>query len=279
MDKREQQPHREFEPSDTTQKVLRIAEKASKLLLQTRQSPLEVKFKKNDKFDPVTIADKSSDGLIRSLLSQEFPDDLILSEENENIPQDFKGRVWMVDPLDGTKEYVKGGDGFSINIGLWENGQLVMGLVNVPARQQIYFAEKGKGSYRQVGLSIERLQVSNITELSQGKLITRISGGDTRPLDTAVSKLNVAERIEESSIGIKIGLIAEGKAEAHVNTNFRASKWDTAGPQLILEEAGGIVTDIDGNPLDYAQVDVNWGRSFVAVNNKAIHQDIVQSIK
>src|SRR3989338_4090940 len=276
MNKGEQKSHSKFEPSETTQRILMIAGKAAELLMQARQSQLEVKFKKDDKFDPVTIADKSSDDLIRGFLAKEFPGDLVLSEENENIPHDYKGRVWMVDPLDGTKDYIKGGDGFSINIGLCENGKLVMGVVDIPERRQVYFAEKGKGSFRQIGSEVQRIHVSDTVELSKSRLITRISTGDIRPLDAVLTKINVAERIEESSIGIKLSRIAAGEAEALVNTNFRASKWDTAGPQLILEEAGGMVTDIDGNPLDYTQPEVNWSRSFIAANNKSIHQNIVE---
>lgn len=265
--------------SKTLFKILDISEQASKLLLKYYKQKIAVEFKEGDSFNPVTQADKESDHLIRSLLSSFFPGDLILSEENLNIPTNFNGRVWMVDPLDGTKEFIAETDAFSISIGLWENGRIVLGVVNMPARKHLFYAEIGKGSYRQINGEAAKMTVSDVEELSQVRLITKNSSKEIRLLDKKVDGLKVAERVPEGSTGAKLCKIASGEAEVFVNTNFRNSKWDTAAPQLILEEAGGIITNLDGDPLDYTQPEVVWRRSFVAANNRKIHNQIITSLQ
>lgn len=259
------------------EQIIAIAEKAGEILMKYYQSDLHVEFKNNDQFDPVTKADKEADAFIRSELSKLFPNDLILSEENENTPNDYTKRIWMIDPLDGTKDFVKGKDGFAIHIGLWSSGSILFGLVYAPARDKIYFAEKGAGAFeRQSDGSFKRIAVSSVKDLPKAKLITRSSGNDKRPLDKLVGRLHVAEIIEDS--GTKVARVAAGEIEIHLNTNFRASKWDTLAPQLILEEAGGIMTDFDGKPLDYQQPNLRWERSYIAANNQVMLDQIIALI-
>ncbi|KKW32645.1 MAG: Ammonium transport protein [Candidatus Uhrbacteria bacterium GW2011_GWA2_52_8d] len=272
----------DFEPKEPREKlselatrVIEVASFASVVLLKYYRSTLDVSYKK-DEFDPVTVADQESDALIRDRLKELFPNDLILSEENTEIPDSYDGRVWMVDPLDGTKDFVKGRDGFSINIGLLENGQIVFGCVVVPARGQVFFAEKGKGAFEKTKGGCRRMHVSTVEDVMKARLVTRNPSGETRPIEEKIDPMPFKERIPEGGIGTKLCLIASGNAEAHINTNFRASKWDTLGPQLILEEAGGMVTDFDGHTLDYKKPSVLWERSFVASNNSKIHSELLK---
>lgn len=268
---------RELPPSEFATRVMVIASLASEVLLKYHRQNLRVDYKK-DEFDPVTVADQESDALLRTRLQELFPDDLILSEESLDIPESYDGRVWMVDPLDGTKDYIKGRDGFSINIGLLENGEITFGCVTVPARGQVFYAEKGAGSFEKTEDGFKRLKVTDVESISDARLVTRNPSGDIRPIEGKIDPMPFKERIPEGGIGTKLALIASGKAEAHINTNFRASKWDTLGPQLILEEAGGMVTDFDGNKLDYQKPSVLWERSFVASNNKSIHAEILRNL-
>ncbi len=269
---------REIPPSDQARKVLAVVDLASELVMKYYQQTLDVQFKK-DEFDPVTVADKESDKLLRSKIHELFPDDLILSEENADIPESYDGRVWMIDPLDGTKDFVNGKDGFSINIGLLENGQAVFGCVSVPARGQTFYAEKGMGAFEKVGDNYQRLHVTDVDEVNEARLVTRNPSGDPRPIEAKIDPMPFKQRIPDGGIGTKLALIAAGKAEAHINTNFRASKWDTLGPQLIVEEAGGIVTDFDGQPLDYNKPAVQWERSFVASNSPKLHAEILKNLR
>ncbi len=263
-------------PSPLAKDILPIAEKAGVILLKYFKTNLSIDYKK-DEFDPVTRADTESDNLIRREIKNLFPEDLILSEENDNIPEDYTGRVWMIDPLNGTKSFIKGIDTFGIVIGLVENGIPTFGCVTVPAQNKVFYAEKGKGAFEKIEGIFKKLETSNIQEIKDSRLITREPSGDIRPIEEKLDKILFAKRIPEGS-GAKLCAIAAGDAEAHINTNFRAGKWDVAAPQIILEEAGGIVTDLDGVPIDYKKKSVNLERSFVASANKTLHDSLMKEL-
>jgi 3'(2'), 5'-bisphosphate nucleotidase len=268
--------NKEVIPSELAVRVFEIANLASEILLKYRQQVLKVGYKK-DEFDPVTVADQESDVLIHGELQKTFPDDLILSEENDNIPDDYTGRVWMVDPLNGTKSFIKGADTFAVVIGLVENGVPIFGCVNVPAQNKSFYAEKGKGAFQKTHGKFEKIHTSSIHEIERARLITREPSGDIRPIEEKLDRLHFMERIAEGS-GAKLCVIAEGDAEAHINTNMRASKWDISAPQIILEEAGGVVTDLDGKAIDYKDGSINLRRSFVASANRELHEKIIREL-
>jgi 3'(2'), 5'-bisphosphate nucleotidase len=259
--------------SELAEKVFKITDQASEILMKYFRQVVNIEYKK-DEFDPVTVADKESDNLIREELKKEFPNDFILSEENDNIPPDFTGRVWMVDPLNGTKSFIKGSDTFGIVIGLVENGIPIFGCVNVPAKNQNFYAEKGKGAFEKVNGKFKKIHSTSTSEIKKARLITREPSGDVRPIEEKLNQIPFAERIEEGS-GAKLCTIAQGYAEAHINTNIRAGKWDVLAGQIILEEAGGVVTDMDGKIIDYSDGVVLLTRSFVASANKELHKKII----
>ncbi|PIS06724.1 hypothetical protein COT79_03140 [Candidatus Berkelbacteria bacterium CG10_big_fil_rev_8_21_14_0_10_43_14] len=266
----------EMIPSELAEKVFNITDEASVILRKYFQQIIDIDYKK-DEFDPVTVADKESDTLIREQLHKAFPDDLILSEENDNIPENYVDRVWMVDPLNGTKSFIKGVDTFGIVIGLVENRTPTFGCVTVPAQNKVFYAEKGKGAFEKIGSGFEKIHTSTISEIKGSRLITREPSGDIRPIEEKLNQIPFIQRIEEGS-GAKLCTIAKGDAESHINTNFRAGKWDIAAQQIILEEAGGIVTDLDGKPIDYQKESVNLERSFVASANKELHEKIIAEL-
>ena len=267
----------ENEPSGPSRKVIEIVEDTKPILLKYFNKVLEVDYKK-DEFDPVTAADKEADNFIRGRIKEEFPDDLILSEENNKIPNDYEGRVWMVDPLNGTKSFIKGRDTFAVVIGLVENGVPTLGCMSVPAQGKLFLAEKGKGAFEKVGDGFERIHTSSVEELGDSILITREPSKEVRPIEEKLDRLPFKERIEGIA-GAKVCQIARGEAEAHINTNFKASKWDIAAPQVILEEAGGVLTDLDGNPIDYKKETLNLERSYVASANPALHEKIISKLR
>lgn len=263
--------------SEEAQKILDIADQSGSILLTHFKTVLEVDYKQ-DEFDPVTLADRESDNFIREQLHTLFPNDLILSEENDAIPNEYTGRVWMVDPLNGTKSFVKGSDTFAVVIGLVENGVPIFGCVNVPAQNKVFYAEKSKGAFEKVSGTFEKIHASSIHEIRESCLITREQSGEVRPIEEKLNQLPFMKRVEGIS-GAKVCMIARGDAEAHVNTNFRACKWDIAAPQIILEEAGGIVTDLDGHPIDYKKDDAHLDRSYVASANKELHEKIIEGLR
>ncbi len=258
------------------EKIIDIAVGAGKIVMKFREKGFQTQTK-NDSFDFVTSADIKSEEYIIKRLSKEFPNDSILSEERGRIGNS-NSSIWMVDPLDGTKDFKNGGTGFSIMIGLCQDGKPVFGVVYAPAKRLLYFAQKGKGSYLRVDGKDHKLSVSSKKYLKEAIMVTRIPHNEKREEDKFEELFNVKEKIPESSVGIKLGLIASGKADFHVNSNFRANKWDTCAPQIILEEAGGKITDLYGNPLDYNQSENKWSNSFVA-SNKILHKLIIKKIK
>lgn len=258
-------------------KIIKIAKEAGKIVIDCRKKGLEIKTKGIDKFDFVTNADLKSEEFILHQLKQEFPKEMILSEETKEKPSRRYKKVWMVDPLDGTKDFKNNGSGFSIMIGLCIDGVPHLGVVYAPAKKTLYYAEKEKGAFMEKDGKIQKLHVSKLNFLNQAKIVTRFDQGESRPEDKLINYLNVKGRILESSVGLKLGLLALGKAEFHINTNLRASKWDTCAPQIILEEAGGKITDLKGNPLNYKQKENKWLGLFVASNN-FIHDKVIKKI-
>ncbi|MDD3530979.1 MAG: 3'(2'),5'-bisphosphate nucleotidase CysQ [Candidatus Pacebacteria bacterium] len=263
--------------SEDAQKILNIADQAGSILLKHFKTVLEIDYKK-DEFDPVTLADRESDNFIREQLYTLYPNDLILSEENDDVPKEYIGRVWMVDPLNGTKSFVKGSGTFAVVIGLVVNGVPILGCVNVPAQNKVFCAEKGKGAFEKVSGAFEKIHTSSVHEIQESCLITREQSNEVRPIEEKLNQLPFLKRVEGIS-GAKVCMIARGDAEVHINTNFRACKWDTAAPQIILEEAGGVVSDLDGQPINYKKESVDLDRSYVASANMELHLKIIEELR
>jgi 3'(2'), 5'-bisphosphate nucleotidase len=172
----------------------------------------------------------------------------------------------MIDPLDDTKGYLRGENTSSVMIGLLEAGKPKMGLVYLPFRNEYYYGIVGQGSFVVRDGQVLRLEAPDTAHIEGSRLVGRhVLTGDIRPVDEAVARLGFGSTVTEGSIGAKIGLIAEGKADAFIHTNLKAGKWDTLASEVILSEAGGApLVDIDGKPLDYTKPESGWNRYFIA---------------
>lgn len=251
--------------------VIDLAKRAGVLLVKHFDEKLFcVSTKNGESGNYITTADIEVDAFLREGLAKLFPNDGLLSEESSLDDADYSKNVWMVDPLDGTKDFIHGGDGFSIIIGKCTDGIPDLGVVYAPKIGALYYAEKGKGAF----LDNKKIHASKRKILSKSRMIVHIPYHDTtpKPSDDLMKNLKVAERIPAGSVGIRCGLIAEGKAEFSLGTFFRASKWDTCGPQVILEEAGGKLTDLNGDRLDYKQKPVRWLTPYIA-SNALLHKE------
>lgn len=261
------------------EQVIAIAKDAGAILSKYFNKGIEVGYKK-DRFDPVTQADKESDEYIRQALSATFPQDEILSEENDARPSSYAKRVWMVDPLDGTKDFVGGRASFAVMIGLLDNNVPRLGVVFNPMTGELLYAARGEGAFREYEGKTKRLRVSKNHRLGEATLVVRNQiVGDIRPLDQQVNNLPVKNRVPEGSIGLKLGRIAQGKADVSVHTNVHGSKWDTLAAEVIINEAGGVIVDLEGNKLDYTKETVSWDKYFVATNNDDILHQVLDLIK
>ena len=255
------------------EKLIPVVREAGLMLVNYRSAGYATTTKSHEN-DFVTTADIETDVYLRGEIHKLFPDDKILSEESADILDDYMGRVWMVDPLDGTRAFVDGSDSFSVMIGLTVDGVPMAGILFAPLRDELYFAEKGIGAYLQKNEKIQRIVVSNVSSLEDARTVDYRRLEKPRELDSYVDSLRLAIVATEGTNTLKIGKVAQGFADVVINTNKDVSKWDFCAPQILLEEAGGKVTDIDGAPINYLAPGVGLNKSFVATNG-VLHDEVI----
>lgn len=227
---------------------------------------------------PVTEADMAAESIILKILQQNSPY-RILSEETKDTPERLSSEyIWVVDPLDGTKDFLHQTGDFSVMIGLVHHKRPVLGVVYKPTSRELYFAEKSKGCFYQVAQNNPRqLHVSTLAQTSDMKLTT--SRMHPEPNDRALAEfLGVAHFQECGSVGVKIGLIARQLCDLYFNSTPFTSEWDTCAPDIILHEAGGKFTDLRGQLLQYNQPNVKRTHGLLGSNGIA-HTQIVEKIQ
>ncbi|MCR5349024.1 MAG: 3'(2'),5'-bisphosphate nucleotidase CysQ [Bacilli bacterium] len=246
--------------------AIEAAKEAEKAILTVYSKPFAVEIKDDD--SPVTEADKMADEIIRGYLSARFPDDAFLTEESADTPERFsKKRVWIVDPVDGTKEFVSRNGEFATNIALCENGQIVLGVINAPALGVLYFAVKGEGAYRLNPDGTEqRLHVDARTE--QLRVMRSISF--FRPAEESYLAKNKIHFLgEPTPVGaaLKFAALAEGRADFFIRLSPSTKEWDVAAGDLLVKEAGGFMCQPSGADFTYNRKDV-YNRNGYVMGNK-----------
>lgn len=255
--------------------VRRLAREAGSILMDFYRRGAEVKWKGHD--DPVTAADHAANEFLVRELTRQFPHDAVLSEE---LPDDelrfTRPRVWMVDPMDGTKQFVEGIGEFAVMIGLAVGGAAKLGVVYHASENRMYYAAPGVGAYLEDGLTTRRLRTS--PETDPAKMLSAMSRSHHNPkVDRILEQLGVTQKITSGSVGLKIGLIAETRAHIYLHLGSRTNLWDTCGPEAILREAGGVVTDNFGEPLRYDRREIRNQHGVVA-STGVIHEKIIETI-
>lgn len=248
-----------------------MIKQAGKEVLSLYKKNYEI-FKKEDK-SPVTEADILADKIIaEGLESFGYP---ILSEESKDDLNRLKSeRVWIVDSLDGTQDFLDKTDEFCVMIGLSENGRAVLGFVYMPTEDKLYFAEKGKGAFVQIGdSSPQKIHVSDQSNIEKSKLVVSRSH-ISRRIEEAAEKLNVSQMVKCGSNGVKMSLVAEGKADLFFNPTDKFGQWDCCAPQIIVEEAGGKVTGIHGEDILYNGENTKNPFGLIA-SNGLLHKDVI----
>jgi len=261
-------------PSKEISEIIGLAREAGRIVMGHRERGFSVSTKM-DPLDYVTEADRASNAFLSEELRKRFPDDALLLEETPERPDEYSGRVWMVDPLDGTRHFINGDEGFAVLIGLLSDGIPALGVVYDPVRDTTYFASHGEGAFRKRGEEApERIRVTDRTKIEGMSLVERASKGEDRPIDRFVETLGIGKMVRSGSMGVKIARVAEGEAEAVFCSNPRAMKWDYCAPQVILEEAGGRITDFDGNPVDYLVPDEEF-QALLFASNGVLHDELL----
>ncbi|HRH43669.1 MAG TPA: 3'(2'),5'-bisphosphate nucleotidase CysQ [Pyrinomonadaceae bacterium] len=262
--------------------AIALARKAGITILEIYQTDFEVEEKttKDNQTEPVTIADKIASQIIVEGLSQVFPDDGILSEEeHDHIELRLsKHRVWMIDPIDGTKGFVEKAGDFAVQIGLIENNEVVLGVVFQPTKNLLYFATKGKGAFM-VENECEpiKMKVSHKTDFNEMTLAVSRSHRSSR-MAQINEHFGFKAEFQHGSVGLKVAFLARQIADAYIHLSPRTKFWDSAAPEIILKEAGGTLTDIFGKKIDYTASDVQNYNGILATNGIA-HDKIVEHLR
>ena len=242
-----------------------IAVKAGKKIMEYYHGSFEVDIKSDD--SPVTSADRASNEIIVSELKRKYPYFAILSEENDDdfsrLDNDY---VWIIDPLDGTQDFVDHGSGFAVNIALAYKHELVVGVVYIPVNDELYYASKGNGSFCVRDNKVTRIRVSDKVDDLTCLTSLHFFGKEEKELVNKHS--DKIKKCFAAGASIKACLIAEGKAEICYRLYPNTKEWDTAAPQLLVEEAGGYFLKPDGTPIRYNRKDVNNREGFIIANSK-----------
>ncbi len=249
--------------------AIRLARAAGAAALEYYGGPLRI-IHKSENDDPVTQADDAANDVIVTGLQREFAADGLLSEETlDTVRRLSLSRVWMVDPLDGTKGFIEGNGDFAVQIGLVEEGTPVVGVVYQPVPDVLHYAARGAGAWVvRPETEPERLRVSDETELARMRLAASRNHHSPR-MNAVMRALGLREEIRRGSVGIKTGLIAERQCDLYIHLSPRTKHWDTCAPEAILTEAGGRLTDLWGEPLLYNTEDVQNRNGLVAAGGAA----------
>jgi 3'(2'), 5'-bisphosphate nucleotidase len=256
--------------------ALDIAGQAAKLVLRHRAAGLIVDSKPGD--EPVTDADHAANTLIVDHLRATFPADVVLSEE---IPDDRsrlgQARVWMVDPIDGTRDFILGDTGFAVMIGLCVDGRPHLGVVVQPTTDKVYGGVVGQGAWLSTGGGARVPMHTSTLAQPPGIRLVASKSHRTPRVDAVKAALRITDEINIGSVGLKIGLVAEATRDLYVYTGGRTKIWDTCGPEAILVAAGGRVSDLDGRALSYDGEDL-YNRRGIIASNGALHDLVVGTI-
>lgn len=258
-----------------------IARKAGALILEyyAKEIIAEEKLGVDNFYEPVTEADRMASRLIVDGLSEAFPDDAVLSEEEKDDPlaRLTKRRAWIIDPIDGTAGFVQKDGDFAVHIGLAEDGAPVAGIVYLPNYDVMYFASKGGGSFAVRDGETTQLAVSKKDRFAQMKLAVTRHHWSNR-MNRVIKEFGFSNTCRRGSVGLKIGLIAEGKCDIYIHLSPRTKLWDICAPQIILEEAGGKLTDIYGSKAQYDIEDLQNHNGILASNGVA-HDEAVKRLQ
>jgi 3'(2'), 5'-bisphosphate nucleotidase len=232
--------------------IVSLARDAGKRIMEVYESEADFEVTRKEDHTPLTRADLAAHNAIVAGLELLTPDWPVLSEESAKLPFETRSswpRYWLVDPLDGTREFIKRNGQFTVNIALIDGHRPIMGVIVVPVSGVTYSACIGHGAFRQngEGAPVEQIHVQNTLRSPM-----TVAGSASHAGESLRSMLNKLGEHELLSMGssLKLCLVAEGKADLYPRLGL-TSEWDTGAAQAIVEEAGGHVTDTELQPLRY----------------------------
>ncbi|QTL36761.1 3'(2'),5'-bisphosphate nucleotidase CysQ [Pseudoalteromonas viridis] len=237
--------------TDLLEEIVNLAQRAGDKILTIYAKDFNVEYK--DDKSPVTDADLAANEVITAGLQTLTPDLPILSEESAEISWQERQtwqRYWLVDPIDGTKEFIKKNGEFTVNIALIENGEPVMGVVHAPALNVSYFAANSIGAFKECGEA--RIELKVTRKDNQGTI--QVVGSRSHPSPDLADYLKQFDDVNMVPKGssLKLCLVAESAADVYPRLG-PTSEWDTGAGHAVAKIAGATVTQLDGSPLLYNQ--------------------------
>ena len=233
--------------------VIRIADEASDRVLKVYSSDFKVRFKADE--SPITAADTASHEVIVQGLRRLDPDTPILSEEGAQIEWDERKhwrRFWLIDPIDGTKDFTQRTGEFTVNIALIEEGKPILGVVTAPALKEAFWGAEGQGAFKRDRTGkVHRISVATPHEVRRIVASKNHLNEDTKKF---IAEIGPHQLVQAGS-SLKFCRIAEGRADIYPRLG-PTCEWDTAAAHAVLSAAGGIVHTLDGKPLRYGKEDV-----------------------
>jgi len=270
-------------PSNTYDDLLTIAKDAA---IEAGEAVLKVydhgdfdAYQKEDD-SPVTSADYLANDIITKRLSTLTPDIPILSEENKHASLDERKnwqRYWLIDPIDGTQEFIARSGDFAVNIALIENNQPAIGVIFWPPGQSLYYASKGNGAYKSTPEGNEKLSVRELDDPDTSTVIIAISRRQSREkVLTRMCNERAYQTLPLGSCSLKACFIAEGKADVFMRIGI-TGEWDTGASQCIVSEAGGSIFAANFEPLTYNKRHSLENPDFVVMGDQRVKwQDVIQ---
>jgi 3'(2'), 5'-bisphosphate nucleotidase len=228
---------------------------------------------------PVSRADLEAEAALLESLRAAFPDDAILSEESPESGEERLGRerVWIVDPLDGTRGFLARTGDFGVHVALAVAGVPTVAIVYQPVEDRLYRAVAGRGAFAMKGPTSRRLRVSTRDQVAALRV-----GISRHNAPAALTDWLAAEGLAAVAMGAssKYTALAEGTLDALVTITTSEMEWDTCAPELIVHEAGGTVTDGDGQPLRYNQpAGALARRRGIVASNGRCHAELLERVR
>ncbi len=255
--------------------AIHLAREAGAIIMQIYGTDFAVAYKGVG--DPVTEADKRANELIVDGLGKRFPGDGIVAEES---PRPATGlttsRVWYVDPMDGTREFIAKNGEFSVMIGLAIEGRSCLGIVYRPDKDLLFGGIADREAWVEERHVRRLFSVSNRTDPGSLRLVVSRSHRHPR-MDAVRESIGIRQEMRCGSVGLKIALIANGDADLYIEPAPFTSTWDTCAPEAIMKGAGGRFTDLLGSPLVYGSGDMKNRKGLVA-SNGVCHDRVIAAI-
>jgi len=216
--------------------------------------------------DPFTEADLASERVILKGV-ESFGYGVLSEESTDDLSRLEKEKVWIIDPLDGTKDFIQKTGEFTVMIALVENGELILGLVYQPIEDKLFYAEKGGGAFLEIkcGKAIS-INVSEEKDFSKMRML--VSRNHLKELEQNIAKeLGIVTLVPCGSAGLKACLVASGEAELYLNTSDKTFEWDICAADVIVKEAGGLVLDLKGEVFKFNKKDVRNSDGFIVADD------------